>query len=65
MQRSFLALAASALAAMQLSASEPEWSASRVKDCDRACLAGFMDGYMNAVYKHDPKAVPRSPATSA
>ena len=31
---------------------------SRVKDCNRECLVGFMDGYMNAIYKHDPKAVP-------
>ncbi len=47
-----------ALVAFQLSASEPEWSANRVKDCDRACLVGIMDGYMDAIYKHDPKAVP-------
>jgi hypothetical protein len=39
-------------------AAEPEWGASRVKDCDRECLAGVMDGYMNAIYKHDPKAAP-------
>ncbi len=37
---------------------EPEWGPSRVKDCNRECLVGFMDGYMNAIYKHDPKAVP-------
>lgn len=54
----FAVLAAGAMAALSLSASEPEWSASRVKDCDRACLVGFMEGYMNAIYKHDPKAVP-------
>jgi hypothetical protein len=42
----------------QLIASEPEWSPSRVKDCDRQCLVGVMDGYMNALYKHDSKAVP-------
>jgi hypothetical protein len=29
-----------------------------VKDCNRECLVGFMDGYRNAIYKHDPKAVP-------
>lgn len=39
-------------------ASEPEWGPSRVKDCDRQCLIGFMDGYKDAIYKHDPKAVP-------
>lgn len=47
-----------AAAGLQLSASEPEWSASRVKDCDRECLVRFLDGYMKAIYKHDPKAVP-------
>lgn len=46
------------ITAFHLSASEPEWGPSRVKDCDRECLVGFMDGYMNAIYKHDPKAVP-------
>jgi hypothetical protein len=39
-------------------ASEPEWGPSRVKDCNRDCLVGFMDGYMNAIYQRDPKAVP-------
>ena len=39
-------------------AAEPEWSGSRVKECNRECLVGFMDGYLNAIYKHDPKAVP-------
>jgi hypothetical protein len=38
--------------------SEPEWSPSTVKRCDRACLVGFMDGYMNAIFAHDPNAVP-------
>jgi len=37
---------------------EPEWNSSMVKPCDRACLIGFMDGYMDAIFKHDPKAVP-------
>ena len=37
---------------------EPEWSPSIVKPCDRACLVGFMDGYTNAIFKHDPNAVP-------
>ena len=46
------------MTAFQAMASEPEWSPSRVKDCNRECLVGFMDGYMNAIYKHDPKAVP-------
>ena len=29
-----------------------------MNDCNRECLVGIMDGYMNAIYKHDPKAVP-------
>jgi hypothetical protein len=29
-----------------------------VKDCNREYLVGFIDGYMNAIYKHDLKAVP-------
>jgi hypothetical protein len=37
------------IAAFALTASEPEWSALRVKDCDRECLAGFMNGYVNAI----------------
>ena len=41
-----------------MTASEPEWGPSRVKDCNRACLVGFIDGYLDAIYKHDPKAVP-------
>jgi len=39
-------------------AGEPEWNPAALKECDRACLVGIMDGYMNAIYKHDPKAVP-------
>jgi hypothetical protein len=44
------------VAAWQVAAAEPEWGPSRVKDCDRECLVGFMDNYMNAIYQHDPKA---------
>ena len=36
----------------------PAWNPSTFKDCDRACLIGIMDGYMNAIFAHDPKAVP-------
>ena len=45
-------------AAFPITAAEPEWGPSRVKDCNRECLVGVMDGYINAIYKHDPKAVP-------
>jgi hypothetical protein len=41
-----------------LSAQEPEWNPSRVKECDRACLVGIVEGYMNAIFKHDTKVVP-------
>ena len=37
---------------------EPEWDPAAIKACDRACLIGIMDGYMNALFKHDPAAVP-------
>jgi hypothetical protein len=36
----------------------PEWSPSIVKPCDRACLVDIMDGYMNAIFKHDPSQLP-------
>ena len=39
-------------------AGEPEWNPAALKECDRACLVGIMDGYMDAIFKHDPKAVP-------
>ena len=46
-----------AMAAL-LSAQEPVWNAAAIKECDRACLVGILDGYMNAIFTHDPKAVP-------
>lgn len=39
-------------------AKEPEWNPGAIKACDRACLVGIMDGYMNALYKQDLNAVP-------
>ncbi|MGC2330300.1 MAG: hypothetical protein WA581_02510 [Candidatus Acidiferrales bacterium] len=36
----------------------PEWNPSMVKSCDRACLIAIMDGYMDAIFQHDPSAVP-------
>src|SRR6185295_16906470 len=44
--------------AASLGAQEPAWNPSAIKVCDRACLVGILDGYMNAIFKHDPKAVP-------
>src|SRR5215468_8744754 len=61
MPTKFMRLAVAALlcaAAFQLMAQEPEWNPARVKPCDRTCLIGFMDGYMNALFKQDVKALP-------
>jgi hypothetical protein len=38
-------------------AQEPVWNPA-IKECDRACLVGILNGYMNAIFKRDPKAVP-------
>src|SRR5512139_2635441 len=46
------------LAIQTASAGEPEWNPANLKECDRACLIGIMDGYMNAIFKHDPAAAP-------
>jgi hypothetical protein len=48
----------SCLVAMHLGAQEPPWNPRAIKPCDRACLVGIMDGYMNALFAHNPKAVP-------
>ena len=58
MKLKLLSACALLISSFQMPAAEPEWGPSRVKDCNRECLAGFMDGYMNAIYQHDPKAVP-------
>ncbi len=52
------ALLAWILALNVAGAEEPEWDPGAVKECDRACLVGIMDGYMNAVFRRDPQAVP-------
>jgi hypothetical protein len=46
------------VAATSVTAQEPAWNASAIKECDRACLVGILDGYMNAMFKRDPQAVP-------
>jgi hypothetical protein len=53
-----IALLIFGFAANAAAAGEPEWNPASMKECDRACLVGIMDGYMNALFKHDPKAVP-------
>ena len=35
-----------------------DWDAARVKPCDRACLVGFIDGYMHALESKDRSALP-------
>ena len=46
------------LATTRIAAQEPPWNAAAIKECDRACLVGFMDGYTNALFAHDKNAVP-------
>jgi hypothetical protein len=41
-----------------VSAQESTWNAAAIKECDRACLVAMLDGYLNAIVSHDPKAVP-------
>jgi len=45
-------------AAALVAAQETAWNATAIKECDRACLVGILDRYMNAIFTHDPKAVP-------
>ncbi|MBV8732257.1 MAG: hypothetical protein JO336_20805 [Acidobacteriia bacterium] len=42
-----------ALLTFPLCAAEPEWDLARIKPCDRSCLVGIMDGYLNAIYQHN------------
>ena len=44
--------------ATTIAAQEPVWNAGAIQECDRACLVGIINGYMDAIYKRDPKAVP-------
>jgi hypothetical protein len=44
--------------ATMVAAQESPWNAAAIKECDRACLVDIIDGYMDAIYKRDPKAVP-------
>ena len=53
-----MAAALLCIAATTDAAQEPAWNASAIKECDRACLVGVLDGYLNALFKKDPKAVP-------
>ena len=53
-----MAVALLCVAATTVVAQEPAWNASAIKECDRACLVGVLDGYLDALFKKDPKAVP-------
>jgi len=52
------ALLATGLLVKGALAGEPEWNPAAIKECDRACLVGIMDGYMDAVFRQDLNAVP-------
>src|SRR4030042_410028 len=52
------ALLAAGLLISGVSAGEPEWNPAAIRECDRACLVGIMEGYMNALFKQDLNAVP-------
>ncbi|MBP1624344.1 MAG: hypothetical protein H6Q07_2364 [Acidobacteria bacterium] len=58
MQKFLTVLSMVLLLSVRAFAAEPEWNPANQKECDRACLIGIMDGYMDAIYKHDLKAVP-------
>ena len=53
-----MAAALCCMAAATVLAQEPAWNATAIKECDRACLVGVLDGYLDALLKKDPKAVP-------
>ena len=52
-----MAVALLGVVATTVVAQEPAWNASAIKECDRACLVGVLDGYLDALFKKDPKAV--------
>ncbi|MBN2242113.1 MAG: hypothetical protein JW793_05440 [Acidobacteria bacterium] len=39
-------------------AREPDWDPENIRACDRECLVGIMDAYMDAVFRGDPGSVP-------
>jgi len=53
-----MAVALLCVAATTVVAQEPAWNASAIKACDRACLVGVLDGYLDALFKKDPRAAP-------
>ena len=53
-----MAAALCGMAAATVLAQERAWNATAIKECDRACLVGVLDGYLDALFKKDSKAVP-------
>jgi hypothetical protein len=47
--------------ALAACATAPDSEASRARDCDRACLGGFVDRYFAALAADDPAAAPLAP----
>jgi len=59
MTRRLFALCGAMLAANLTFAQVPEWTSDNLnQECDRNCLVGIMDQYMDAMFAHDPSAVP-------
>ena len=56
--RALLASVVLSTGASGATAGEPPWDAARVKPCDRACLVAVMDGYLDALLKHDAGGLP-------
>ena len=53
----FRILAVAIVAAVSLRAADTSGS----KNCDHACLQGFVDSYLDALAKHDPSTLPVAP----
>ncbi|MFC1840002.1 hypothetical protein ACFL1N_10505 [Thermodesulfobacteriota bacterium] len=54
----FAVLLSGCMAVHRTAMGEPEWNPAEISECDRACLVGIMEGYMNAMFKQDINAVP-------
>jgi hypothetical protein len=57
-KRELIGCAVLSAMATLLAAPEPAWNAAAIKECDRACLIGILDSYVNAVFTRNPQAVP-------
>jgi hypothetical protein len=52
---------AAAVAAVMLGSALPGLAAAPHTDCDQACLKSMMDGYLQALQRHDPSGLPLAP----